>query len=354
MNLTRLSFDKVFFHQDRLAELFANGDCFPLQGIFGITNACNHRCVWCYPMYIGKSRETTYFVDTKRFNDFLTECRSRGLKSYMMVGSGEPTLHKGFCDILAHSKEIGLEVGVYTNGYRLSDPKILDAVLSACTYVRISLDAGSAATHERLHGVKDHFPAIIENLQALVKARKGPFPTIGVQIATSGENSHELSLLAGLCRDIGVDYLSIKPVYADIYAKTLPEKQYNLRKLQGMMSEAESFSNDAFKVYAKYEQFEDALISPTNDGRDYHLCQGTPFILFADGDGSVYICPNRTVKFGNFLEQSISEIWASAMRREVLASVDLKECPSGCHLHPLNKLLWSIKHPDPQLHPNFL
>jgi GTP 3',8-cyclase len=354
MNFSRLGFDKVFFHNDRIAELLDTGDCFPIQGIFGITNSCNHRCVWCYPVYIGKTRETIHYADTAKFKKFLFDCKGLGMKSYMLVGSGEPTLHRDFCEILDYSKEIGLETGLYTNGYELKDADKMAAALRNCTYVKISLDAATSETHEKLHCVKGHFPTIMKNLEQMVQQRTGSFPTIGVQIATNKDNCHELPLLASLCLKLGVDYLSIKPVYSDIIAQHQQEKIFDEEKIRGFMEEAESFTTDSFSVYAKYEQFEDALQSVNNNAAEYDTCLGTPFILFADGDGSVYICPNRTHKFGNYLETGIEEIWKGPQRRQVIEAIDLHQCPAGCHLHPLNKILSDIKNPEPGLHPNFL
>lgn len=354
MNFSRLDFDKIFYHTDRVAEYLQKGDCFPLQGIFGITNSCNHKCVWCYPVYIGKTRDNIYFVDVDKFKQLLFESKNGGLKSYMLVGSGEPTLHPHFCEILDYSREIGLEVGLYTNGYQLKEDNILSAVLRNCTYVRISLDAGTVETHEKLHGVKGHFPVILENIDNLVRQRSGTFPTIGVQIATNQHNCHELPMLAAICRKKGVDYLSIKPVYSDVLAKHQNEYDLENSRIGSFMKEAECYSTDSFSVYAKYEQFEAATKTTCNDGTEYGQCSGTPFILFADGDGSIYICPNRTLKFGNYHETTLDEIWESSRRKELIASIDLHHCPAGCHLHPLNKIIWNLKNPDPLLHPNFL
>ncbi|MDD2733779.1 MAG: radical SAM protein [Desulfuromonadaceae bacterium] len=354
MNFNRLGFDKIFFHTNRVAEYFTDGDCFPLQGIFGITNSCDHRCVWCYPIYIGKTRDTIYMADTGKFKAFLLECKKLGMKSYMLVGSGEPTLHPDFVEILDYSKKIGLDIGLYTNGFQLKDNDKMSSVLRNCTYVRISLDAGTIETHEKLHGIKGHFPVILENIRNLVKQRTSVFPTIGVQIATNKDNCHELPLLAHICKQVEVDYLSIKPVYSDIITKHQQEDLFDEIKIKEFMKAAEAYSSEKFCVYAKYEQFEAAMQSRYNNGTEYEHCQGTPFILFADGDGSVYICPNRTLKFGNYLDDNLEEIWNGPERRQIISSINLNQCPAGCHLHPLNKILWNIKNPDPALHPNFL
>ena len=50
-------------------------------------------------------------------------------------------------------------------------------------YVRISLDAGTAETHSKLHAVKEnHFPKIIKNVEQLIKNKTENFPTVGFQL----------------------------------------------------------------------------------------------------------------------------------------------------------------------------
>ena len=352
MALTRLSFDKVFFHPDRVAELVATGDCFPLQGIFGLTNSCSHHCVWCYPIAVGMDRESNYFVNTDQFKRFVSDCRRLGMKSLLLGGAGEPTMHPDFAEILHYIKEIGLDVGLYTHGYHLVEKKKSQAVLDHCTYVRVSLDAGTTETHNKLHGVKAHFEQILENVRSLVSNRKGHFPTIGIQFSVCNDNLHELPTCAKIAKQIGVDYMSIKPVYSDT---VMQRGSFDLDRIKEIMAETELFASDEFKVYAKYEQFNAALTSTiTNDGKEYGACLGSPFVLFAEGNGIVYLCCNSPREFGNYLEDSIEKIWKSLQRKQILQTIDLHKCPAGCHIHPLNKIIWSIHHPDTALHPNFL
>ena len=75
-----------------------------------------------------------------------------------------------------------------------------DAVLADFTYVRLSLDAGTAETHAAMHDVPGHFEKIIQNTRALVVARRDQVPTIGIQFATHHENIGDLKTGAMLAK----------------------------------------------------------------------------------------------------------------------------------------------------------
>ena len=101
---------------------------------------------------------------------------------------------------------------MFTNGQLLD--LYIDEVLKYFTYIRISLDAGSVEVHDAMHDVKGHFPKIISNLDALIKKRDNDYsPTIGVQYATHHLNLHDLYNSARIVSEIGVDYISVKPVF---------------------------------------------------------------------------------------------------------------------------------------------
>ena len=50
-------------------------------------------------------------------------------------------------------------------------------------------------------------------MKLLTHKRKNIAPTIGVQYATHQRNINDLQICAEICKDIGVDYLSVKPVF---------------------------------------------------------------------------------------------------------------------------------------------
>lgn len=84
-----------------------------------LTAACNHRCIFCSNVWKGvKGIKRPYEhaeLTTEqwiRTVDILTEL---GVKDFMITG-GEPTLHKGFKDIVKHCISKKCSVDIITNG----------------------------------------------------------------------------------------------------------------------------------------------------------------------------------------------------------------------------------------------
>ncbi len=358
---------KIFHHSDRIHELQATGDTRPVHMTIGLTNYCNHKCSWCYINWhqAGRASERSGAGDRSRKSlnadqrliEAVGEARDMGLKAVTIVGDGEPTLHENFAEILHRLDGMGLQVGLFSN-LGTTDPGILKSIIDYCFFVRGSIDAASAEVHRLSHGAED-FDLVIGNLKKLVELRNTRSrPAIGVQFVTNHWNAWQLPEAALFYRDIGVDYLSIKPAYKNLLNPAHPENEISREETFDLMREAQSYSTGNYKVYAKYPQFEEVIGHKTNDARYYGKCRATPLSPYLDEDGIVEMCGNlkgRGFSLGNVHESSFSEIWNSERRKDCLARIDLLKCPSGCKLDPLNKVLWDAFYPkEDNIHPNFV
>lgn len=358
---------KLFHHTDRVHELASTGDTRPVHMTIGLTNYCNHKCPWCYINWHQAGRNSTRsgagnagrraINADDRLIGAVAEARTLGLKAVTIVGDGEPTLHPRFCDYLSRLSGLGLDIGIFSNLSR-RDPAVLDALLDHCFFVRASIDAGSADIHRITHGIDD-FDLVIGNLRSLVSRRGNRRrPVLGVQFVTNQWNYRQLPEAARFYREIGVNYLTIKPAYKNVLNPAHPENEIDNREVFGFMQAAEAESRSNFHVYAKYPQFREVVEHQTNDGRYYHKCHATPLSPYLDEDGNVEMCGNlkgRGFTMGNIYESSFTEIWTSARRRDCLSRIDLHKCPAGCKLDPLNKVLWDALHPnEDRVHPNFI
>ena len=142
--------NKVLAHPD-LVRKFAAGEEFrPIHMRIGIMGACNMRCNFCN--FHSPNEENFYdlfsfkdSIPTDKAVRLMQEFAATGGRAVTFCGSGECTIHPGYSKICAAAHEAGLRIGLITNGSRLSNPAVADCIAATHTWVRIGLNAGTAA-----------------------------------------------------------------------------------------------------------------------------------------------------------------------------------------------------------------
>src|SRR4030042_809823 len=119
----------------------------PLSINLDLTSLCNFRCPHCVDSAIinGGSLRVE---QVKKTLDVLC---SKGLLSVILLGGGEPTLHKDFVEIVNYLKGKKLGIGVVTNGSRLEKVSEVVRLFEEKDWIRISIDAAREETFQDLH-----------------------------------------------------------------------------------------------------------------------------------------------------------------------------------------------------------
>ncbi len=196
---------------------------FPRRGPISInidlTAACNFACPHCVDSKLIFTREQLTLENIRPSIDTLVD---NGLLSVIVIGGGEPTLHKDFEGIVRLLKARRLEVGIATNGSQLAKISRIADVLEEGDWVRLSLDAGSEETFFKSHRPRGnvHLERILKDARALKE--KNPCITLGYSFVIVWRgivvNGHELcpniDEMAGaveLAQTYAFDYVSFKP-----------------------------------------------------------------------------------------------------------------------------------------------
>lgn len=191
----------------------------PLSINLDLTTACNYRCDHCVDF---DNLNTGISFDHGKLRDSLAAMTARGLRSVIVIGGGEPTVYPGFADIVGFMKDLGLQLGIVTNGSRMEKVAEIVHRLDAADWIRLSLDAGTDASFQALHLPRR--PITLEEICAHVPRLKAinPQPRIGfsfivmwrgcaVRDVSLHENVGEIAAAAELARRHRFDYISIKP-----------------------------------------------------------------------------------------------------------------------------------------------
>lgn len=191
----------------------------PLSINLDLTAACNFACPHCVDSGIINTGEYLTYNDIQHSLETLKE---RGLLSVILIGGGEPTLHRDFEDIVCMVKRLGLQVGIVTNGTRLDKVAAVADRFEEKDWLRLSIDAGNRETFIKAHRprVSIDLHTILQNAHDIKKANPAlslgySFVIVWDGIEVGGlelaPNINEMELAVRLAIQYGFDYVSFKP-----------------------------------------------------------------------------------------------------------------------------------------------
>ncbi len=342
---------KLMYHPERVVEWLEHGDCYPIYIEISPSGMCNHRCIFCALEY---TEYKNPFLDTNLLVRRLEEMSELGVKAVMFAGEGEPLLHSAITTIIAAARSAGLDVSVTTNGVLI--PNKWYALLDNCTWIRLSIDAGTRETYSNIHMTPaSDFDRVIYNLTRLVEVRalEGYKCTIGAQLLLLRKNVAEVFTLGDKLREIGIDYLSIKPYSQHPLSSNKVEASSNKFAFKVQREALQGLETEKFKVI-----YREQAMKRVGTSRSYEQCLGLPFFCYISSLGEVYPCSTFLGKpeyiYGNIYNNTFKEIWSSDKRRQVIELInkDMLGCRENCRLDPINQYLRELKHPDS--HVNFI
>lgn len=350
----RIDSHKLHLHPRRVADWLEQGDCFPLYMEFSPSGACNYRCKFCGMDHMGYPKR---YLETNLLNTRIEELGRLGLKSLMFAGEGEPLMHKDISQLAIHAKDSGIDVSFTTNGALLTEQKARK-LLPVASWIKVSVNAAKAKTHAEVHRVKEKvFGMVIRNLETAIQVRQnlGSSCTLGVQMLLLPENREEALLLASRCRDIGVDYLVIKPYSQNPQSGTYIYEGSKYEGVESLESDLSQFQSESFRIYFRSRSMKKQEVS-----HSYQYCHALPFWAYLDSGGTLWSCldhaGNEKFNFGNIYDNTFQEIWAGEQRRKAMEwfekNFDCSVCRVNCRMDEINRYLWELKHPGP--HVNFI
>lgn len=353
MSKLQLDGNKLIHHIDRINQWSRGELITPIYIAFSPTSYCNHHCIFC--VYNYKTFKPIFF-SIQRYQTLVNEWAQAGVRSIFFAGDGEPLLNKQCHEMVRFTKKAGIDVALNTNGRLLQEVEI-PTYVENLSFVRISLNAGSAKNYAFIHGANEKdFDIVMNNVESLVKVRneKKSKMTIGIQLVLLSHNLHEIKSLALKLKNIGVDYFSIKPFLKH------PNIAFDdsIENLELILDDLLVFQKEITTEYFTFSLRKGLFIEKLQ--RNYKKCQSTEFMVEVDALGDIYSCgpyigdPNH--KLGNIMNDSFETVWNSDQskkaRQYVACDVDVSTCMSFCRPDSVNDFLWKLTNP-PQ-HVNYI
>jgi MoaA/NifB/PqqE/SkfB family radical SAM enzyme len=191
----------------------------PISINLDLTSACNFSCPFCVDSKLINAGKNLTVEDIKKTINTL---HSNGLLSVILIGGGEPTLHRDFEEIVRYLKGKRLQIGIVTNGSRLERIEAVAGELKEKDWIRISIDAAGEGVFKALHLPKTQVTLgrILEKAKKVKE--KNPVVSLGYSFVIVWEgveingkklrpNLDEMARSVELAREFSFDYVSFKP-----------------------------------------------------------------------------------------------------------------------------------------------
>lgn len=355
MDKFKIDSHKLIYHVGRVNDWLEGKNVYPIYAEISPSGTCNHRCTYCALDFMGYQPR---FLDTEMLKTRLTEMGGLGLKSVMFAGEGEPFLHKNMAEIVNHTKKSGIDVAFTTNGALMKD-SIIDRILGDTTWIKVSINGATKETYAKIHRThQDDFDRVIKNMTYAAKLRKekGYDCALGMQLMLLPENQHEAAPLAKLAKEIGMDYLVIKPYSQHPLSKTQIYKDIKYSDYEHLSETLEGISNDKFSVIFRMK----TMKKWDEKSKNYKHCLALPFWSYIDAGGNVWGCSmflgNESFLYGNLYDNTFKDIWEGQKRADSRKmceeSLDTDDCRVNCRMDEINRYLWDLQN-KPE-HVNFI
>ncbi|MCX6764127.1 MAG: radical SAM protein [Candidatus Nealsonbacteria bacterium] len=357
-----IDYHKIIFHPERLAAWLKIRDnwerakrIYPIYVEISTSGLCNHRCKFCAVDYLRNKSQFASFYNLKKA---IRDMARGGVKSIQFGGEGEPLLHPKIKEIVKYTKSLGIDISFTTNGTFLKESLLKD-ILPLLTWVKVSIDAGKPETHMRIHRPKiQDFNIIINNLKKAVgiKKKQKSKCTLGGQMLLLPDNYREAVILAKKLKEIGLDYLIIKPYSQHKKSITREYENISYKKYFYLKDELKKLNSDKFEVI-----FREKTMKKLEEGRGYKVCHAVPFFwAYVMASGDVYSCSSflgdGEFRLGNYNKKSFKEIWESEKRRKhwkfIRNKLDISQCRENCRMDEVNRYLERLN--SPPEHVNFI
>jgi radical SAM protein with 4Fe4S-binding SPASM domain len=293
---------------------------FPLHMVWLATNLCNARCLHCSS---NSGQPMPGELDTREALDMLDQLAGCGVVD-LAVSGGEPLLRRDLLDVVAHAKQLGLSVGIGSNGAKLTEAQARALAALGLDRLQVSLD-GFGAAHDSLR----RWPGLFERALRTIALARDAGLRVHVCFTITRFNVDEIEDMAALAVRQGVKRLNLSRFVATgrgTAVLELPDEAWQdvIRRCQKlreqMRPELEVVTHLAQQVLVD----EQAACMPAFIGCQAGVAQGC-----IQADGTVFPCVLLPVAIGNIRTQRFAQMWQGSPIIAALRDRSLLQGPCG-------------------------
>jgi molybdenum cofactor biosynthesis enzyme MoaA len=145
-----------------------------MRGEIVLTDACNFKCPYCRGQRKDLKKNLS-LNEAKKIVDILAKERLQNIR----FSGGEPTIWKGLVELIAYTKQLGIErIAISTNGSATQE-LYCELVKAGANDFSVSLDACCSSFADKMAGVDGAWENVVENIRLLSSLT---YTTVGVVV----------------------------------------------------------------------------------------------------------------------------------------------------------------------------
>lgn len=194
----------------------------PKQLLIDVKNRCNSDCIFCWihsPLIREKMYNKPYYKKPKEINldsfkRIIDDAVTMKVEEIVLVGDGEPTIHKRFPEMIEYTNKKGLKTMLFSNGLLL-DKYFKIIADNNVTYLELTISAATQKTYKNLHPSAkkcslNYIKDSIKNLSKYKERRKKTYPKITIVNVINNKNYNEIIKMTKFAKEVGADEVTFK------------------------------------------------------------------------------------------------------------------------------------------------
>jgi radical SAM protein with 4Fe4S-binding SPASM domain len=309
------------------APLFSLPANAPYKIDVALTYGCNNQCPHCYNE---SGRLLMPSLPFEKWKIVFQKIDEIGIPHVILTG-GEATLHPNFLEIIRYADQLGMVVGLNSNGRYLGHRPFMKQVAEAgLNHVQITLGSNIADVHDRMMGAKSFH----QTVQGIISAIDS-----GVHVITNTtlirSNTDHVEELIDFIYDLGIRTFAMNGMIYSGGGFENPEAIHE-QDLLPLLAWIKQYAESKGMRFLWYTPTEYCRFSPFEIDIGVKRCNAGEYSICIEPNGDVLPCQSYYVPAGNLIEDSWQSIWESELfksfreREDDPAGSDLPGKCLGC------------------------
>lgn len=217
----------------------------------------------------------------------------------VVIAGGEPLDWPATLELIEIIKGAGCEVVIATNGIPLTRSHVVDRLVSLeVDGVSVSLDSADATTNDRLRPSRSGrfgYHDVLTGIRTLLAARgTRRAPRVGIYTVVMRDRPHEITAMAHLAEQLGVDYYVPQPISLPDGHKLFDALTHRRDDVPAVAEELDRLYASATNLALPDRSYARRFVEAISTRENGHVpdCFGGARLFFVQPDGSVWDCPS--------------------------------------------------------------